>query len=375
MKTMMIILDGLANEPIKDLGYKTSYDYANHENLDRLAAQGIKGYFNACPQGYLPESMNCILNLLGIPRESFPKSRAALELLAHGHALSEDEVVLRCNLVAVEDKKLISFNGGGLTKQEMKKVSEQAAGRTGDIDFIHLSGYRNLLVMNKKDFDSLDCLTYPPHEFLGEDIESLLGEVCKLSEVLHDFVSSNEFIIDGEEGKQYRYVFYPWGIAEKSKLPTFKQKYGISGAAVCGAEIAKGIALALGLYVPEIEGLTADIDTNLLLKAESACSLLEEYDFVFVHINGLDEASHRYDVNEKIRFIEKIDRQFIAYVANNLDSETSFFICADHATSPLTGKHTVLDVPYIIRSQSLQNRTGIDFIPTGGILKYLLSIR
>ncbi len=374
MKTMIIILDGLADEPIKDLGYKSSYDYAKHENLDRLAAQGIKGYFNACPQGHLPESMNCILNLLGISQEHFPKSRAALELLAHSRVLGEDEVVLRCNLVAVEDKKLISFNGGGLTKQEMKTVSEQAAGITSNIDFIHLSGYRNLLVMNKKDFYSLDCLTYPPHESLGEDIESLLGELCRSSEVLRNFLPNNEVRSHGEEGKQYQYVFYPWGIAEKSKLPTFQELHGISGAAVCGAEIAKGIALALGLYVPEMEGLTADIDTNLVLKAESACSLLEEYDFVFVHINGLDEASHRYDVNEKIRFIEKVDKEFVAYVVNNLDSETNIFICADHATSPLTGKHSVLDVPYIIRSQYLQNRTGIESISTGEILKYLLSI-
>jgi len=124
-----------------------------------------------------------------------------------------------------------------------------------------------------------------------------------------------------------------------------------------------------------MEGLTADIDTNLRLKAEGACSLLEEYDFVFVHINGLDEASHRYDVNEKIKFIEKIDREFIAYVDNNLNSQINILICADHATSPLTGKHSALDVPYIIRSQSLQNRTGIESIPTGEILKYLLSFR
>lgn len=365
MKTIMIILDGLADEPIKDLGYKTSYDYAKHENLDVLAAKGFKGHFNACPQGYPPESMNCILNLLGIPQEHFPKSRAALELLAHGHILGEDEVVLRCNLVAVEDKKLISFNGGTLTKKEMKKASEDAGRIEPSINFIHLSGYRNLLVINKKDFNSLDCLTYPPHEFLGENIESLLGELRRSSEVLDKFVSKSEV---------GQYIFYPWGIAGNSILPTFKEMYGISGAAVCGAEIAKGIALALGLYVPDLEGLTADVDTDLRLKAESACFLLEEYDFVFVHINGLDEASHRYDVKEKIRFMEKIDSEFIAYLTNNLDRETNILICADHATSPVMGKHSALDVPYIIRSQSLQNKFEIESIPTGEILKFLISM-
>jgi 2,3-bisphosphoglycerate-independent phosphoglycerate mutase len=144
----------------------------------------------------------------------------------------------------------------------------------------------------------------------------------------------------------------------KSQLPAFEELYGIRGAAVCGAEIAKGIAIDLGLYVSEPDGLTADTDTDLYRKAVTACSLMDDYDFVFVHINGADEASHRYDVQGKIQFIEKIDREFIAYILDHVDEKTNLIICADHATSPVSGKHSRLDVSYIVKSELRKDRIG-----------------
>lgn len=371
MKTIFVILDGLADEPIKELGYKTSYEYARHKNLDGLALNGMGGYFNAIPEGYQPESMNCILNLLGIPAAYFPQSRAVLELLAHGYDLGTDEVVLRCNLAAAEDNRLTSFNGGSLTCQEMKTAAETAARIDPDINFIHLSGYRNLLVVKKNHFQSLDLASYPPHEYLGSQIEGLLRELGKSSEILRQFIEKSKFVSQ-RNGERYQYLFYPWGISQSAKLPSFEEIYGIRGAAVCGAEIAKGIALGLGLYVPQLKGLTADVDTDLSLKAETACSLLEEYDFVFVHINGLDEASHRYDIAEKISFIEKIDDEFIGYLAQNLDDKTNILVSADHATSPVSGKHSSADVPFVLKSGYLEDAIEKEPINAGNILRYLL---
>jgi 2,3-bisphosphoglycerate-independent phosphoglycerate mutase len=183
MKTMMVIIDGMADEPIERLGYKTTYNCAKHENLDRLAAKSHIGFFNPCPPGYLPESMNCILNLFGVSEEHFPKSRAALELLAHGHTLQEDEVVLRCNLVAVDDNRLISFNVGALDNQEMKKASQAVAVIDSNIQVIHLSCYRNLLVLKQDHFHDGDSFTNPPHESLGENIDNLLGGLCNSSQL------------------------------------------------------------------------------------------------------------------------------------------------------------------------------------------------
>ncbi len=374
MKTMMIIADGLADEPIPELDDQTTYEYARHDNLDRLASEGVSGYFNPCPCGHLPESMNCILNLLGVPGERFPGSRAVLELLAHGRELQAEEVVLRCNLVRVEDNKLVSFNGGSLNIREMQKASEQAGGFESAIDFIHLSGYRNLLVMDKRDFDCLDCRTYPPHEYLGHRIEELVGDICGSSQVLARFLEKEKSQLEwkAKDGQKVHYLFYPWGISTSHQLPLFKDLYGIDGAVVCGAEIVKGIGMALGLNVPEYEGFTSDTDTNLFLKAQIACSLLNEYDFVLVHINGLDEASHRYEVEGKTRFLEKIDAEFIHPLIESVEDTTNLFICADHATSPILGKHSAIDVPYIIRSPKIRDRGKVESMNPSDILGYLL---
>lgn len=350
MKAIMVIIDGLADEKIEELSFRTSYDCAIHENLDRLAADSITGYLNACPEGWLPESMPCILNLLGVPQELFPKGRASLELLAQGYSLNPDEVVLRCNLVAVDhENRLASFNGGQLTNEKMMEASKRVAGSDPDLRFLHLSGYRNLIIMKKQHLQMKGSRTYPPHEYVGENIHDLLSGVYHSSEKLQRFVRTSAETLKELGDGRCNYIFYPWGPSEKMTLPPFQKLHKIRGAAVCGAEIAKGIALSLGMFVPDLEGITADIDTDLIVKARTACSLLSDFEFVLVHINGADEASHRCDCREKIRFIERIDQEFIGYLMNHLDKETRILICADHATSPVLGKHSALPVPFILR--------------------------
>jgi 2,3-bisphosphoglycerate-independent phosphoglycerate mutase len=350
----MVIIDGMADEKIAALRQQTTYEYSRHPNLDRWTAGWFTGRLQACPEGWQPESMPCILNLLAVPTEYFPRSRASLELLAHGYTLKPDEVVLRCNLVAVDDRnRLSSFNGGQLTNREMRKAAGLVSTLDADIRFWHLSGYRNLLILKKQDLGTADCKTYPPHESLGENISELLAETFKSSETIRNFVRTGADVMQKKFGRgKDRYLFYPWGFSERNSLPLFEDLHGRKGAAVCGAEIAKGIALALGMFVPDLKGATADTDTNLALKAQTACNLLQEYDFVLIHINGADEASHRCNCQEKIQFIERIDQEFIGYLMNHLDKQTGVLLCADHATSPVTGKHSALAVPFMMRKRA-----------------------
>ncbi|MFA6809286.1 MAG: phosphoglycerate mutase, partial [Eubacteriales bacterium] len=121
--------------------------------------------------------------------------------------------------------------------------------------------------------------------------------------------------------------------------------------------------------------ITADTDTNLLLKAKATCSLLKDYEFVFVHINGADEASHRRDCLEKVRFIERIDKEFVAYLLNNIDKRTKVMLCSDHATDPVSGKHAHLSVPVIIQGVNFPV-TGTDsqILSLNDVRKYLLSV-
>jgi 2,3-bisphosphoglycerate-independent phosphoglycerate mutase len=375
MKAMLVVIDGLADNKIAGLGNRTTFASASHRYMDRLASEGFYGYLDACPAGYVPESMVCILNLLGISKEFYPTGRASLEALSAGYPLGEDEVVLRCNLVSVDNKnRLSSFNGGSLTKREMKRASEHMAKAVSQFKFIPLADYRNLLILEKKYFTCLDAAASPPHECLGENMEELLTDIFSSSEMIKDFINSSGKILREFNNKEHNYLFYPWGISSVNHLPSFHEMYKRKAAAVCCADIARGIALALGMYAPKLEGVTGDTDTDLQLKAKTACSLLADYEFVFVHINGTDEAAHRNDYLGKVKFIERIDEEFVGYLLANTDKNTKVMICTDHATDPLNGKHVHLPVPFFIRESFINGLETCRQIRTpADALQYLLS--
>jgi 2,3-bisphosphoglycerate-independent phosphoglycerate mutase len=344
----MVILDGLGDDTIKELYNKTPFEYAETPNMDKLAFCGRAGNFNVCPQGCNPESMVCILNLFQIDKKFFGSGRAYFELISHGYEINDNQVVLRCNLaVADNDNKLVSFNGGSLSGDKMEQILKQIKSKSS-ARFIHLSGYRNLIVMNKADFKNLECRTFPPHEHIGDNITFLLSEICLSSDELRNFLQDSNEVLNKYSDQEYRYYLHPWGLSQKTQLPSFEQLHHKKAAAVCAAEIAKGIALALDMYVPKLHSATADTDTNLLEKAQVTCEMLNNHDFVFVHINGTDEAAHRRDYLQKTRFIEDIDKIFFAYLFEYLDCETKIMICGDHSTSSITGKHSKNPVPFIL---------------------------
>jgi len=374
-KAILVIIDGLADKEIPQLEDQSTFAYARHDNLDHLAQEGIHGYMDACPSGFIPESMVCILNILGIDKAHFPPSRASLEIRSMGYSLADNEVVLRCNLVAIDHQnRIVSFNGGSLSKEEMKTASQRMGDCTSPVRFLPMAEYRNLLVLDKKYFNRLGVATFPPHECLGESVEELLDELFASSQQIRDFVWNSAERLKGLKKGELTYLFYPWGISERDDLPAFSEKYNRKAAAVCAADIARGIALGLGMDVPNLNGVTGDTDTDLLLKAKTACSLLKDYEFVFVHINGTDEASHRKDYMEKVRFIERIDEEFIGYLLANVESDTQIMICTDHATHPVDGKHAHLPVPFFLRGTGKENPQAVQQILTPkDALVYLLA--
>ncbi|MBF0441260.1 MAG: phosphoglycerate mutase [Oligoflexales bacterium] len=347
-KAMLVVIDGLHDEGIEILGGRSSFEYAFHPNIDALARGGERGFLAPSSNETSPESMSSILSLLGVRRDHFPSGRAAFELVSHGYGLKDDEVVMRCNLVAEDSMgRLKSFNGGGLSKCRLKRTGEILSGSRG-IRFIHLSGYRNLIVMNRRLLNGCSRFPAPPHESVGENLDGLLSGIFSSSPGLRDFaeMASRAISVFGDEDTRYR--LYPWGMSERAEVPSFENMYGKRGAAVCAAEIARGIALSLGMSVPGLDGITSDTDTDLSAKARAALSLLSDHDFVLVHINGTDEVSHRRDVMGKVKFIEKIDDEFAGALVDGPLGGVNIMFCSDHATSPISGRHLGIPVPYVI---------------------------
>lgn len=345
MHALLLLIDGLGDEPIPALGDMTPFSYANHPAMDRLAAQGVHGLVSICEEDIVPESCSCILRLLGVDKKDMPANRAYLELLAHDRDITEYEMVLRCNLVLVDDKgRLIAFNGQGLSNKQMAVAAALCDEILPEIEFFHLSEYRNLLLLDKQQ-SVLAAHIPPPHESLGGNIAELLGDVRSRSLAISYLLDEAKKRLEPFTDGNVHYELYPWGPSARQLLPSFKQLHGISGASVCKAEIVAGMCQALQMSVVTPQGATGDIDTHITAKTKATLRLLKDHDYVMCHFNGTDEASHRYDYKSKMDFISRIDNDFLSVIVEQYKEPLKILICGDHITSSISGKHSRGSVP------------------------------
>ena len=329
MKTILIILDGASEEKIEELNNMTPLEFANTPALDKLIKMGKQDRKRFYPHNRMPDSLCCILSILGVDESLIPENRAYLELLAAGIEIDNSEVALRCNLVSIENNKLSSFNGQGLSAEQMSEYSKKVI-TDNKLKFYHISDYRNILVIDKNMMED-KLKNMPPHENVGEPLEKLLNNTE--DNVLNEFIRQNRF-----SSNKIDYMFYPWGVSKKTKLPSFYELHKKSCSCVCKAEILKGICKSMEIALPKLDYATADVNTNLKEKANTVLNEIKHYDLVIAHINGTDEVSHRKDIMGKVKFIEKIDKEFISLVIENVKN-TKVIVLSDHQTSSVTGNH------------------------------------
>lgn len=190
-----------------------------------------------------------------------------------------------------------------------------------------LGGYKSLLLLRGAAGLLDQTRTFPPHDHVGQPVAPLLPRCpAPWGERLEKLVREQQL--------------WPWGQAVYTPLPSFFQLHGFSGAAVCRTEIVRGMALALGMECPMLAAATADWDTDLEEKAMRALSLLADYPFVLVHVNGADECAHRKDPEGKTAFLSRVERQLLAPLAARASSSLWVTVTADHGTSSVTGRHT-----------------------------------
>lgn len=270
------------------------------------------------PPGFAPDSLCCIGTLLGLPAEKIPAGRAWLEALACGVPVGPDDLVFRCSAVRIEN---------GVLTDCRQPVAERAAG------FEHLyvleegGGCKALLVVPgaRPALESLH--TFAPHQNLGQPIARLAPSAPAGLRTLF--------------GRLLERGLYAWGEAAETPLPAYFSLHGARGAAVAATGIVRGLAAAMDMACPALPGCTGDVDTDLDAKGRAAAELLCTHDFVLVHVNGTDEASHRRDPSGKNVFLRRICRQLLPVLAAQ---PACFTVTADHVTDAATGCHTLQPV-------------------------------
>ena len=314
MPLLLIVLDGVCNNEYK---YAESLKYAIR-----------RGSRNNTPPGMETDSLNCILTMLGVPKEHLPSGRAYVEALAAGLDVGSHDVVLRCNSIKTDRGVL---------------VSSCHAVEPVEIDsdrylLKHLSGHKYLLVIRNAAMHLHSMRTHPPHQNIGRTMDDIIPR-CNDSGVQN--------ILDN----LVRRGLFPWGQAVKQTLPEYVKLHGINGAVVARTEIVVGMAKAMEMHVETPIGATGDVDTDLTGKLNSVLKLCNDFNFVMLHINGADESAHRMNEKEKVVFIKKIDEQILKRVASDPIKGLSIVVSADHETSAQTGCHINSETDYFILNE------------------------
>ncbi len=361
MKYVVVIGDGMADLPIKELNGKTPLQVANIPNMDLIASRGVSGMLKTVPENMPPGSDVANLSIMGYNPQKYYTGRGPLEAASIGAKLDDDDVAFRCNFITDENGILADFNAGHISTTEASELIETLNQKFYRYGKFYLgTSYRHLFVL--KDKRSADLEATPPHDVVGESIEEhllkprndanaiLLNKIMGESREILSKHPLNEKRI--AEGNKPANMIWLWGQGIKPSMPSFKSKYGLKGATITGVDLVKGLGVYMGLNNIVVPGATGYYDTDYCGKAKNAIEGLKTHDIIYVHVEAPDEAGHAGDLEEKVLAMERIDKRILGKIMDELPTynEYTIAILPDHPTPLKLKTHTSDPVPYAMCS-------------------------
>lgn len=369
MKYVIVLGDGMADEPIAELGGKTPLAAADTPNMDKLAPVSQIGLVKTIPDGMSPGSDTANLSVLGYDPKKYYTGRSPLEALSIGVDMADDDVAIRTNIVTLSeedcsysDRTIIDHSSGEITTEEsvellayLKTEFEKRLSQEEKEQFFYYAGvsYRHLLIWKKGQVDELTA----PHDILGRVIGEYLPEnhyLKKMMELSFDILKEHPINIKRKaEGKNPANSVWFWGAGTKPCLDDFYEKFGIHGSMISAVDLLKGIAVGANMNNIDVEGATGTLDTNYEGKASAAVKYLLENDsdFVYIHVEASDEMGHQGSIEKKITAIEYLDKRIIGPVKEALDkAQTDYrmLILPDHPTPICIRTHSRTPVPFML---------------------------
>jgi len=360
-KGILIILDGLGDRPIKELGGKTPLEYANTPNMDELARIGILGQQDPIAPGKPAGSDTAHLAIFGYDPYQTYRGRGFFEALGVGLDLDEDDLAFRVNFATIENGIIADRRAGRISTEEAHKLAKAIQENVKipvDFIFVGATGHRAVLVLKgmakgyRVGENDPHEAGKPPHKFEYADEESK-----KVAEILEEFVQKAHEVLEKhpinekrrKEDKPVANYLLIRGAGTYPNIPMkFTEKWKVKAAAVVVTALVKGVARAIGFDVYTPEGATGEYNTNPMAKAKKAVELLGEYDFVFLHFKPTDAAGHDNNPMRKVEMIERAD-EMIGYIIENIDLEkTVIAITGDHSTPCEVKNHSGDPVPLLI---------------------------
>ena len=356
-KHILLVGDGMADYPLAELGEKTPLEVARTPNMDRIAACRV-GLVKTIPEGMDPGSDVANLSLLGYDPSVYHTGRAPFEAASMGIELEKNEVAFRMNLVTLDQKSeneivMVSHSSGDISNEEGRAITESFKKEVTMAGMRIHSGvaYRHLLVWE----DGPEAAkTIPPHDVLDQNMASYLNPagadpVVDVIRRSWDFLKDHPVnIARKKRGLKAANSVWLWGQGRALGIPLFSDKFGLRGGVISAVDLLKGIGVYAGLKPIPVIGATGYLDTNYSGKAEEALTALNRLDFMFVHVEAPDEASHNGSIQEKIQAIEAFDEKVVGTVLKGLARfhDYRIMIASDHFTPICIRTHSGDPAPF-----------------------------
>ena len=360
MKVIILLGDGMSDELYSELGNKSPLQAAQTPNMDFMARHGRVGLAHTVPAGLPPGSDVANLSVFGYDPRTCYTGRSPLEAVSMGVTLGPDDVAFRMNLVTLNPHGssiyMQDFSAGHISTAEAHELVETLQQQLGstEIEFHAGVGYRHLMVW-RGGKDGMKGT--PPHDITGKSILDFLP-TGDGADTLNNIMNHAQMVLHNHpvnvrrkaEGLLPANSIWLWGHGKTPRIAPFSEKFGLSGAVISAVDLIKGIGICAGLDVINVNGATGYIDTNYLGKAQAALKALEDHDFVYVHVEAPDEASHAGNMRHKLQAIEDFDHQVVGTVLEGMKKFPDYAILCtpDHPTPVRLMTHTSEPVPFII---------------------------
>ena len=373
MKYVLIIGDGMADDPLEELGGRTPLEVCGKPFFDELCKKGELGLVQTIPEGFPPGSDTAIMGIFGCDPRRYFSGRAPLELAASGGTMPEGGAAYRCNMVNLggdpagpfEERVMVSHSAGSIEGEESDELVTwlfaqpefaALAGAAG-LTVRPGSSFRHLAVQEHADIEGIELA--PPHDHLGEKIGALLPRGCENAKTLLALMRKAAQLLPEHpvnkkreaEGKLPANCIWFWAEGKGAKLPDFVEHFGADGGVISAVPLCHGIARLVGLEAISVPTATGEWDTDYEAKTEAALAVLEGHDFAAIHLEGPDEATHNHDLEHKIYSVECLSERVAKPLCAALRARGEDFrllILSDHRTFMKNGAHGATPVPYML---------------------------
>jgi 2,3-bisphosphoglycerate-independent phosphoglycerate mutase len=352
MKYLVVLGDGMADDPLPELGGMTPLEYAETPNMDRIAREGASGLLRTIPDCFEPGSDIANLSVLGYDPRLYYTGRGPLEAMSMGVSLDPEDIAYRCNISTVKDGIMQDFSAGHISTEESRKLLGSLSDKNIPGVFFRAGvSYRNLLVVHR----GKGAETTAPHDIVGQQVEAYFPKGGD-SELLVRCISESEKVFMDHPvnkarlaaGKAPATQIWPWSGGRTPSLPLFRDKYGLNGGMISAVDLLNGIAGYAGMEIVRVPGATGYLDTDYHAKARYAIEALKHLDFLYLHVEAPDEAGHLGSTGEKVKAIERVD-EMLGMIMNGFDGVIA--VLPDHPTPVRVKTHTRNPVPFAVRGK------------------------